>query len=239
MKVKIENQIIEFEPKWSEPYEWIAINQNGVISIFTDKPTFYGNEWIEGDEINDSMETLDQKFKGKITKAWQMVYCLDDVKVPEEHRSQTFCEAFEERLKSEAPIRKADFTIKDAYEYRRMDAESKLLNDMVNSLVRESYKKKMMENLTVLRVDNEFVLLVDKELINEFSYLTVDKEASIVRLHKETPILLDNGIWHANGEQFSIQLNCNHNNLSSCKNAPYVIKDLLKPPEANTNVINE
>lgn len=239
MKVKIQNQIIEFEPKWSEPYKWIAINQNGVISIFTDKPTFYGNEWIEGDEISDAMETLEQRFKGKITKAWQMVYRLDDVKVTEEHKPQTFREAFEERLKPEVPIRKADFTVKDAYEYRRMDAESKLLNDMVASLVRESYKKNMIGNLTVLRVDNEFVLLVDKELINEFAYLTVDKEAPIVRLHKETPIRLDNGVWHANGEQFAIQLNCNHNDLPSCTNAPYVIKDLLKPLEANTNVINE
>lgn len=89
MKVQIQNQIIEFEPKWSEPYKWIAVDQNGIISLFTDKPTFYGDEWIEGDEINDVMEILDETFKGKITKAWQMVYRLEDVKVPEEHKQFT------------------------------------------------------------------------------------------------------------------------------------------------------
>lgn len=106
MKVQIQNQIIEFIPKLDEPYKWIAVNQNGVISIFTDKPTFYGNEWIEGDEINDDMETLTQTFRGKITKAWQMVYRLEDAKVTEEHKPQTFQEAFEELLNAEAPIQK-------------------------------------------------------------------------------------------------------------------------------------
>lgn len=139
MKVKIQNQIIEFEPKWSEPYEWIAVDQNGIISLFTDKPTFYGNEWIEGDETNDVMEILDETFKGKITKAWQMVYQLEDVKVPEEPKSQTFQETFEELVKSEVTMQKPAYkklTAQDVFDtFDTIDPDSGLIYSIMKAVM--------------------------------------------------------------------------------------------------------
>ena len=155
MKVQIQNQIIEFVPKWSEQYEWIAVNQNGVISIFTDKPTFYGNEWIEGDEINDVMETLNQTFKGKITKAWQMVYRLGDVKVTEEHKPQTFQEAFEELLNTEAPTQKLDITFKK----EQQEMATKIIEfHNQQYFVGEYYFNKQFDSIVTISHDSNAVL---------------------------------------------------------------------------------
>lgn len=228
MKVQIQNQIIEFEPKWSEPYEWIAINQNGVISIFTDKPTFYGNEWIEGDEINDAMETLDQKFNGKITNAWQMVYRLEDIKVTEEPKSkhQSFHEAFEEMLQNAAAKQKPDMTPKEVY-----DATDSLQNDTIDNRIRELARKefhnRIMEHATFLRLDNGFILFVSKEWLNKFTYLTFDDKHQIMRLHVQEPTRLDNGVWHADGEQLAVKLNCKPRSLMFFTDTLCRIEDLI------------
>lgn len=229
MKVKIQNKIINIEPKWNKPYKWLAVDPDGIISLFTDKPTFYANEWLEANEVLDEMEVVCQAFDGKVTNAEQMLYLLDDIQVPEESKSkhQSFHEAFEEMLQNVAAKQKPEMTPKEAYDARRS-----LPNDAIDKLTTElfikAFNKRIMEHATFLRLDNGFIVLFDKEWLKKFTYLTFDDKHQIMRLHVQEPTRLDNGVWHADGEQLAIKLDCKPREVMFYTGTPYMIEDLIK-----------
>lgn len=215
MKVKIQNKIINIEPKWDNPYKWLAVDPDGFILLFTDKPTYYANEWLEANEVLDKMEVVGRAFYGKVANTEQMVYRLEDIKVSEEPKSkphQSFHEAFEEMLQNAPAKQKPEMTPKEAY-----DAADSLPNDTIDKFTRELFRKefnkRIMKHATFLRLDNGFILLVSKEWLNKFTYLTFDDKHQIMRLHVQQPTRLDNGVWHADGEQLAVKLNCKPRSL--------------------------
>lgn len=230
MKVKIQNKIINIEPKWDNPYKWLAVDPDGLISLFTDKPTFYANEWLESNEVLDKMEVVGRAFYGKVANAEQMVYRLEDIKVSEEPKSkpkhQSFHEAFEEMLQNAAAKQKPDMTPKEAY-----DATDSLPNDTIDKLTselfRKAFNKRIMKHATFLRLDNGFILFVSKEWLNKFTHLTFDDKHQIMRLHVQEPTRLDNGVWHADGEQLAVKLNCKPRSLMFFTDTLCRIEDLI------------
>lgn len=222
MKVKIQNKIINFKPKWNYPYKWLAVDTNGVISLFTDKPTFYANVWRESDEFIERMEVVDWVFDGEVTNAEQMLYRLDDIQLKEEAKHQSFHEAFEEMLQNVAAKQKPDMTPKEAY-----DATDSLPNDTIDKLTSEVFNKRIMEHVTFLRLDNGFIVLVSKEWLKKFTYLTFDDKHQIMRLHVQEPTRLDNGVWHADGEQLAIKLDCKPREVMFYTGIPFRIEDLI------------
>lgn len=226
MKVKIQDKIVNFEPKWNYPYKWLAVDTNGVISLFTDKPTFYANVWRESDEFIERMEVVGRVFDGKVTNAEQMLYLLDDIQLKEEAKHQSFHEAFEEMLQNVAAKQKPDMTPKEAY-----DATPSLPNDTINNLTmeltRKAFNNRIMEHATFLRLDNGFIVLVSKEWLKKFTYLTFDDKHQIMRLHVQEPTRLDNGVWHADGEQLAIKLDCKPRSLMFFTDTLCRIEDLI------------
>nr|DAQ82382.1 MAG TPA: hypothetical protein [Caudoviricetes sp.] len=226
MKVKIQNKIINIEPKWNYPYKWLAVDPNGVISLFTDKPTFYANVWRESDEFIERMEVVGRAFDDKVTNAEQMLYRLDDIQLKEEAKHQSFHEAFEEMLQNVAAKQKPEMTPKEAY-----NATPSLPNDTIDKLTSEVFRKalnnRIMEHATFLRLDNGFIVLVDKEWLKKFTYLTFDDKHQIMRLHVQEPTRLDNGVWHADGEQLAVKLNCKPRSLMFFTDTLCRIEDLI------------
>lgn len=226
MKVKIKNKIINIEPKWNKPYKWLAVDPDGIISLFTDKPVFYANEWLEANEVLDEMEVVGRAFDGKVTNAEQMLYLLDDIQVPEESKHQSFHEAFEKMLQNVAAKQKPDMTPKEA-----CTTTYSLPNDTIDTLTKELFRKafhnRIMKHATFLRLDNGFILLVSKEWLNKFTYLTFDGKHQIMRLHVQEPTRLDNGVWHADGEQFAVKLDCKPREVMFYTGTPYLIEVLI------------
>lgn len=226
MKVKIQNKIINIHPKWNKPYKWLAVDPDGLISLFTEKPVFYANEWLESNEVLAEMEVVGRAFDGKVTNAEQMLYRLDDIQLKEEAKPQSFHEAFEEMLQNVAAKQKTEMTPKEAY-----DAADSLPNDTIDKLASELYRKafntRIMEHATFLRLDNGFIVLVDKEWLKKFTYLTFDDKHQIMRLHVQEPTRLDNGVWHADGEQLAIKLDCKPREVMFYTDTLCRIEDLI------------
>ena len=226
MKVKIQNKIINIEPKWNKPYKWLAVDPDGIISLFTDKPTFYANEWLEANEVLDEMEVVGRAFDGEVTNAEQMLYRLDDIQLKEEAKHQSFHEAFEEMLQNVAAKQKPEMTPKEAYDARR-SLSNDTINDLTMELTRKAFNNRIMEHATFLRLDNGFIVLVDKEWLKKFTYLTFDDKHQIMRLHVQEPTRLDNGVWHADGEQLAVKLNCKPRSLMFFTDTLCRIEDLI------------